>query len=263
MQADRKSSMLVVGHPGHEIRCHGWLSRHRPTVVVMTSGGGASKPGRIASTLSVIERAGAIASPLFANFSDQEVYGFMLRQEAGELSAWAKELSDLIRLERPKVILTDMVEGYNSSHDLTAYLVASAVEMACIDQDARPCVLCQPLVGPPDQAWEGRLQPVVTLELTDEEFRRKMEDARTYAELVSEVAGALRQTPIDAFRKECLYLPAGEEALLESLPHETPFYETFGQQQVAKGKFTEVIQHRRHVLPLVQAIRRNLGLSTR
>jgi len=263
MQPEPASSMLVVGHPGHEIRCHGWLSRRRPTVVVMTSGGGASKSGRIASSLRVIERAGATASPLFGNFSDHEVYGFMLRQEAGKLSAWTKHLGDLIRQERPAVILTDMVEGYNSSHDLTAYLVACAVEMAQGSQIPPPLVLCQPLDGPPDQAWEGRLRPHTTLELNETEFRRKMEDARTYAELATEVAGTLRQTPADAFRKECLYLPAEEDALLESLPCEVPFYERFGEQQVAQGKFAEVIRHKRHLLPLVRAIRHDLGLTAR
>jgi LmbE family N-acetylglucosaminyl deacetylase len=263
MQAERASSMLVIGHPGHEIRCHAWLNRHRPTVVVMTSGGGASKPGRIASTLRVIERAGATASPLFGNFSDHEVYGFMLRQEAGKLGAWTRQLSELIRQERPAVILTDMVEGYNSSHDLTAYLVASAVEMTHGSQITPPLVLCQPLDGRPDQAWNGRLRPHTTLALTDAEFRRKMEDARTYAELAAEVADTLRQTPAEAFRQECLYLPAEADALLESLPGEVPFYETFGEQQVAQGKFAEVIRHKRHLVPLVRTIRHDLGLPAR
>jgi LmbE family N-acetylglucosaminyl deacetylase len=263
MEEKGARNMLVIGHPGHEIRCHGWLSRHRPTVVVLTSGGGASKPARIASTRKVVESAGAFASPLFGNFSDHEIYDFMLKEEAAQLSAWTEELSRLISQERPEVIVTDMVEGYNSSHDLTAYLVASAAEKAGGDLGPPPLILCQPLDGPPDQAWGGRLRPHTTLELSAEEFRRKMDDAAAYAELAAEVAGALRQTPAEEFRKECLYLPAQEAALFEALPHAKAFYETFGERQVASGKFTEVIRHRRHVLPLVRAIRKNLGLPAR
>ena len=263
MPVGRTRSLLVIGHPGHEIRCHGWLSRHRPTVVVLTSGGGGSKSGRLASTRRVIDKAGAVAAPLFGDFSDHEVYGFMLRQEPAQLTAWTANLAELIRKESPDVILTDMVEGYNSSHDLTAYLVAIAAEKAGALSGLSPQVLCQPLEGSPDQAWSGRLRPHLTLELTDEEFRRKMADAHAYAELAAEVAAALHQTPAHAFRKEHLYLPAPADALLEALPQEIPFYETYGEQQVANGKFAEVIRHRRHILPLVRAIRRALEVAAR
>lgn len=261
MQADRKSSMLIVGHPGHEIRCHGWLSRHRPTVVVMTSGGGASKPGRIASTLRGIERAGAVASPLFGNFSDHEVYGFMLRQEVGELSAWTKELSDLIRQERPALILTDMVEGYNSSHDLVAYLTSTAVERAATLGWDVPQVLCQPLTGPPDMAWGGKIAPTTTLELTEEEFGQKLSAARDYPELADEVETALKENSALSFKKECLYTPAKGMAILTSLPDAKPYYETFGEIQVSRGKFRDVIRHAQHLVPLVKSIRAALGLS--
>jgi hypothetical protein len=263
MKAEPASTMLVIGHPGHEIRCHGWMSRHRPTVVVLTSGGGASKAGRIASTRRIVERAGATASALFGDFSDHEIYGFMLKQEAGPLSAWTMDLSELIHKQRPALILTDMVEGYNPGHDLTAYLVAAAVEKSQGGPACSPQILCQPLEGPPDQAWNGRLRAHASLRLTDTEFFRKMADAADYAELAAEVAGALRHTPSDEFKTECLYLPAPDDDLLETLPDETPFYERFGEQQVADGKFTEVIRHRRHLLPLIREIRRNLTLTER
>jgi LmbE family N-acetylglucosaminyl deacetylase len=260
MQAKGTGTMLVIGHPGHEIRCHGWLGRNRPTVVVLTSGGGASKSGRIARTRRIIESAGASASRLFGNFSDHEIYHFMLSRSAAPLVSWTAELAGLIREEQPAVILTDMVEGYNSGHDLTAYLVAAALEKAGPTPRGPSQVICQPLVGPPDQAWGGRLRPCLSIALTDEEFELKMRSAGDYAELAAEVAGALRENPAEAFRKECFYRPE-EARLLETLPQDPPFYETFGERQVASGKFAEVIRHREHVLPLMRDIRRELGLT--
>src|SRR5207302_1404403 len=36
--ADFKTSALLVAHPGHELRVHGWLERERPLVFVLTDG---------------------------------------------------------------------------------------------------------------------------------------------------------------------------------------------------------------------------------
>jgi hypothetical protein len=49
---------LVIAHPGHELRVHGWLEWARPTVFVLTDGSGQGSHGRLASSARLIERSG-------------------------------------------------------------------------------------------------------------------------------------------------------------------------------------------------------------
>jgi hypothetical protein len=254
-------TLLLIGHPGHEIRCHGWMSRAKPQVQVLTTGGGASKTGRLASTKKIVEQAGAKYGDELLTFSDHEVYGFMLNQTVQPLIEWTEGVTQIILKERPTILLTDMVEGYNSSHDLVAYLTSIAVERAATLGWHIPQVFCQPLTGASDMAWGGKLAPVITLELTLEEFDQKLSAARGYPELAEEVENALKENSAVSFKKECLYTTVKGASILTSLPEPKPFYETFGELQVSRGKFKDVIRHAQHLVPLVKTIRAAAGLS--
>ncbi len=254
-------TMLIIGHPGHEIRCHGWMARLRPEVHVLTSGGGASRAGRTESTRRTVETAGARCGKLFGDFSDHEIYAFLLGADHTPLVTWTAALAAEIRRQEPRLLVTDMVEGYNSSHDLLAYLVDVAVTHAAA-AGAKPTeVRSQPLIGRPDQAWEGRLRPVETLMLNNEEYERKMEAARGYPELSAEVELALLETGAEAFRCEAFYAMPRGEALLDALPSFPPYYETYGEEQVRRGKYSQVIRHREHLKPFVATVRRRLGIG--
>jgi LmbE family N-acetylglucosaminyl deacetylase len=253
-------ALLICGHAGHEVRCHGWMERNRPLVLILTSGGGESKTGRTDSSRRVIERAGARCCPLMGSFSDGEIYRQMSGQDPEPLAEWTRQAAAIISSERPRTVLTDMVEGFNSTHDIIAYLTHLAVELAS-RQGARPeHVLCHPLEGRPDRAWEGRLSPVQTLRLDDGELARKLDAARGYPELAFEVERALTSLGEESFRSECLYQPMPPDQLLTRLPDAKPLYETFGEKGVASGKYASVIRHADHIIPLGLAIRHRLGL---
>jgi len=261
MEPTPAPAVLICGHPGHEIRCHGWMSRNRPVVLVLTSGGGASKSGRTASTRRVIEETGARCGPLMGDFPDTEIYGFMRSGDPGPLAEWTRQAARVLADQRPETVVTDMVEGFNTSHDLVAYLTHLAVELAAKAGHRPARVLCQPLEGRPDQAWGGRLKPIARLTLSDEELARKLQAARSYPELAAEVERAIGSLSPEAFRHECLYDPAPAPELLMRLPEPKPHYETFGERQVAAGKYASVIRHREHLVPLALAIRAQLGLT--
>ena len=40
MALSEQRAVLVVAHPGHELRVHGWLELARPTVCILTDGSG-------------------------------------------------------------------------------------------------------------------------------------------------------------------------------------------------------------------------------
>src|SRR4029077_12021317 len=67
---DMTSAALVVAHPGHELRVHGWLERHRPVVFVLTDGSGSTASSRLHSTQRILLRAEARQGSIFGRFSD-------------------------------------------------------------------------------------------------------------------------------------------------------------------------------------------------
>lgn len=195
------------------------------------------------------------------SFSDVEVYDFMRRGEAGPLAEWTEAAARVVAEHRPDVVLTDMVEGYNPSHDLVAYLARYAVERAA-DLGWRPArLLCQPLEGRPDRAWGGKLRPAETIVLTDGELQAKIAAARGYPELADEVERAISELSAEAFRLECLYEAPAADEMLGLLPEPKPHYEVHGERQVAAGKYREVIRHADHLVPLARRVRSLLGAA--
>jgi hypothetical protein len=61
---------LVVAHPSHELRLHGWLEQARPYVCILTDGGGRAGEPRLARTTEVLFRAGARHGAIYGRLSD-------------------------------------------------------------------------------------------------------------------------------------------------------------------------------------------------
>src|SRR5205823_13831699 len=97
---------------------------------------------------------------------------------------------------------------------------------------------------------------VEEVELSDGLFQAKRDTTLEYARhggptLQQEVEDTLRNFGEDAFRREPLFAAitpgSGWERRFE---HEKPFYETYGEKQVAAGRYNFVIRFREHVLPI-------------
>ena len=83
---------------------------------------------------------------------------------------------------------------------------------------------------------------------------RKLAAARSYPEMADEVERAFAAHGAEAFRIECLR-PADPEADIETLIAEPPWYESYGERQVAAGRYSRVLRFREHFLPLARALR--------
>lgn len=84
---------LVVAHPSHELRLHGWLEKAQPYVCVLTDGGGRSGEPRIERTTEVLLRAGATQGAIYGRFSDLDVYAAILNGDADLFAAIIEELA--------------------------------------------------------------------------------------------------------------------------------------------------------------------------
>jgi hypothetical protein len=270
---------LIVSHPGHELRVHGWLEATRPLVCVLTDGSGRTGRSRLDSTTRVLDAAGARRGTVYGPLSDGELYAAVLEREHSPFTSLVEELAATLVRERVRLVAGDAEEGYNPSHDICRLLVNAAVRLARRASAARISNYDFTLAAPPCHCPEHLRAGALRLDLDDAAFARKLSAAHNYPELRAEVEAALggagsvalrehpdlaRQTGAsfggacaDDFRVEWLRPVAADDDDGEPLSRgarERPFYEAYGERQVQAGHYRRVLRYREHVLPLAAAL---------
>jgi hypothetical protein len=249
--ADSKTSALLVAHPGHELRVHGWLERERPLVLVLTDGSGHVGVSRLPSTCEVLRRAGARPGPVLGRFSDRALYEVILGGRISVLTALAEEIAEALAEETVDRVVCDAIEGFNPSHDLCCLVAATAMAITARRTRRSPILYDFLLEGRPDGAVRaGDLR----LELDAAELERKLVAAREYPEMAGEVERAFQRHGVEPFRVECLRR-VDPKVVVEDLVTDPPFYEIHGERQVAAGYYPTVLRFREHFLPVAHALR--------
>lgn len=239
--------LLVVAHPGHELRILGWVQRAQPLVLVLTDGSGGAGRSRLESTRRVLKEAGAQPGPVFGRYSDRELYCRLMQNDYEPFLQFEREILECILANRISSVVADNADAYNPMHDLCRYLVNSAVAGArragsSVGNESFPLI---GLARRSDREFSEHLQ------LTDSEFRIKSEAVRSYEELQEEISGTLQDCPWEWFNSEYLYT--------ESVTHPhpaKPYYETYGEERVAAGRYPSVLRYEQHIRPLVDLLAR-------
>ncbi|HEY4441164.1 MAG TPA: hypothetical protein VGN14_11965 [Candidatus Elarobacter sp.] len=251
--------LLFCAHPGHELRVFGWLKETKPVVCFLTDGSAGDGVSRAARSDAVLTSAGATMGPIYAVASDRAVYEALLAGNFELFRGLARRLAAAIAGGGHALVLGDAAEGYNPSHDLARMLLDAATGLA--RRAGAQVVNCAfPVVGDPHEPPAGTGTDVVRVRLDDATLREKIERSRTYAQetggmLVSEVDEAIERFGIEAFREERLF-DAGDGVDVDTVfDGARPFYETYGEQQVAAGRYSFVIRWREHVRPVAAALR--------
>jgi hypothetical protein len=248
-------SALVVAHPGHELRVHGWLEQARPFVFVLTDGSGSMGRSRLASTRRVLQAAGATEGSIFGRMSDRQLYAAVVRRDVGLFASLAEELACSFLSLEIDVVVSDAREEYNSAHDICWFLVEAAVTMAAHRRARKLECFDFALIARPDECPGGDGEAAIRLTLDDQTLERKLLAARGYPEMAVELEAALRRFGAEAFRAECLGR-AAHDPERDWQPHGVPFYEHYGEGRVAAGLYAEVLRADEHVVPLVASLRR-------
>lgn len=253
--------LLVIAHPGHELRIWHWMTLHQPRVFILTDGGGANGDARLDESAQLLSRAGCERGAWFGAFADKEVYEILLQKDGARLAPLVIQLQQAIAAAFPAIVMGDMCEGYNPSHDVCRAMIGAACELAIQQGLAPQQNLAFPLIGDPMKAWMGRLTPCSTLTLDEEALHAKMTAAQSYEQLRQELEAALASSGREAYAHEAFYVPL-KNCEHDVLPEEPPFYERYGAKQVALGKYKHLISYQEHVLPLIKSMRQALGLDT-
>lgn len=251
------SAALVIAHPGHELRIYGWLELERPEVFVLTDGSGHGGASRLASTAALLERAGARPGPVLGRFSDRDLYRILLEGDLAQIELVVHELAAALAAGDVTQVACDAIEGYNPSHDLCRVVTDAAAAIAGRRTGRTIRVFDFLLEAPPDSdvaSPSSSRADAIRLELIESALERKLEAARSYPEMAFEVERNLEQHGTAAFAIECLR-PAVADFDLEALFPGLPFYETYGERQVAAGHYRSVLRFREHFLPIARALR--------
>ncbi|MGH9765463.1 MAG: hypothetical protein ACREDR_09965 [Blastocatellia bacterium] len=252
-------SALVIAHPGHELRVHGWMCRARPSTFILTDGSGRSGKARIEPTSKILREAGATPGSLYGRLTDRDAYALVLNRRFDAFIGFAEELAGALIELKVESVVGDAVEGYNPIHDICRFIVDAAVAMAEKKSGKRIANFDFALTGDPSTHGDGD-SGSICVNLDRDEFDRKLAAARGYAELADEIGATFDQFGADRFRHESLR-PVRAEWTESWLSAERPFYEAFGQGRVATGHYSQVIRYREHVRPLAEALAHRAGIS--
>ena len=240
MHSETKS-LLVIAHPGHELRLHRWMELRRPDVFIITDGSGSTGIPRGNSSRALIEGMGAVLLPGSCSIPDQRLYEALRLQDAEFFRALALRIGTIVSHDHGEVIC-DGLEGFNTTHDLCHVAARAAagrrgLPVYDFPLDANPC------------AWPA----TQALLLEEKELMRKLAAAEAYPELTDEVRRAIGNHGRSAFAHEVLRLmPPVED--IPSPPSKPPFYETFGEKRVREGVYREVIRWETHVRPMAEIL---------
>ncbi len=244
-------TLLVLGHPGHELRVWQWLCQQKPIVCILTDGSGTSGQSRLAVTDRTFELAGARFATNFTGVSDAQIYKAALVQDFDFFVKVATQIRDLLLAESFDILVGDGSEGYNPTHDICRLLINAAVVSAA-HHGRQVLNYSFPLMGHPN--GNGQAADDILVELTDEQLQQKIELIMAYGVeaggmLTTEIADTFDKFGQQAFKQERLFLTP----LVQSEPQpavEKPFYERHGEQRVAEGVYHYVIRYNEHIYPI-------------
>lgn len=248
---EHSKTLLVLGHPGHELRVWQWLCQEKPTVCILTDGSGAAGQSRLPVTDRTFASAGARFSDRFAGVSDAQIYKAVLDQGLEFFVSMAEQIRDLLVAESFDVVVGDGCEGYNPTHDICRLMINAAVASAA-HQGRQILNYSFPLMGHPNSGKPTAGD--ILVELTDEQLQQKVELIHAYGAeaggmLTTEIADTFDKFGQHAFKQERLFLmPSAEKE--PQLALEIPFYERHGEQRVAEGVYRYVIRYNEHIHPI-------------
>ena len=248
---------LVVAHPGHELRVFGWLRLARPTVFVLTDGSGRSGRSRLASTTTVLRGAGAARGCIYGRLTDLALYDAILALRLDLFTSLAEELATAFHREKVGYVVADAGEGYNPAHDACRMVVDTAVELARRRLDHRIESFDFPVVGDPNAVPFHRNDGLIRIQLDVETLREKLSAAAAYTELARDVDGAISSFGEAAFKVECIR-PVDAPVIRADPFDRPPYYEEYGERQVAAGYYSRVLRLREHMAPLADGLNRYL-----
>lgn len=212
---------------------------------------------RLASTTAVLERAGAAPGSIYGRLSDREVYRAILDRDVDLFAGLADELATALERAEIGCVVGDAVEGFNPGHDVCRLVINAA--LLRLAENNRPLANFEfPLEAAPEDCPPEDREEAIRLELDGDALRRKLAAAAGYPEMAYEMERALAHHGRASFGVESLR-PVRYGLEIGGRHPRPPFYESYGEKQVAAGIYREVIRFRDHMAPLAEGLGRRMA----
>src|SRR5262249_41611601 len=145
------------------------------------------------------------------------------------------------------------------THDLCELLTRAAVAIARNQQGRQIQHFTIPLMGDPREPPGPYSSEVRQIELSPAMFAEKLKTTLEYSEhggptLKQEMQETIRRFGEKAFAREYLFAAPPVNHWEPRFKNEKPFYETYGEKQVAAGRYQFVIRFRQHFLPIANRL---------
>jgi len=243
--SDLDKWLLILAHPGHELRAYHFLERVRPTVAVLTDGSGSTTTSRLSESRVLIAHSGATPAATFGPLTDREAYAALMAADARPFLTQVDRLADHVLTHGVRAIVVDAAEGYNPVHDVCHWM-GCAVALRARQHDPQVALFELDLIAHPDSPGDG-----IRLQLDDAAFERKVEAIGRYDALRTEADAAFERYGRDAFRIEFLR----RSLLGRPQPASwVPYYEEVGNARVREGRYATVLRYGAHVRPVIDQL---------
>ena len=187
---------MVVAHPSHELRLHGWLEKARPYVCVLTDGAGRSGESRLHQTTQVLAKAGARPGAIYGRLTDAQVYSAIFNSNTEAFARLVEELAQAFVEQQIEYVVGDAAEGYNVTHDICRTIIGAAVEVAEHEYGHRVAHFDFLVVGPPAECPTELRDQALWFQLDDQAFERKVQAVLDYSPgLAKDVEAARNGAP--------------------------------------------------------------------
>lgn len=248
--------MLIVGHPGHELRVLGWVQRLRPIVVALTDGSGNTGKSRLDISRAMLTATGGTPSSLYGMTSDREIYSKIFKQDFDFFLGLSDSIARLLIEQRTEVVVGDAIEGYNPSHDLCRLIIDRAIRLVKNELNWNIKNYVFALKEHPH--FHDIDSKILMIELSPDELALKFSEAIRYADIVKgtlgkEILESIEYYGEDIFSKEG-FSCQNSSAVLNKFDKERPYYESYGEQQVNEGFYKQAIYYSKHIAPIARAL---------
>jgi hypothetical protein len=119
--------VLIIAHPGHELRLFAWMERERPLVFILSDGSGGAQSSRLDYAVAAIRAAGATLIEGSGQRSDREWYAAILASDVSAFTQAADAITAAALTMHAPLIVSDAADGYNPLHDLCQALAGAVV----------------------------------------------------------------------------------------------------------------------------------------
>lgn len=258
IQRTLTNPLVLLGHPGHELRIYGWLADHRPEVWVITDGSGADAQPRVQLSRTLLGSLGARPGALFGAHTDRQVYEAILSGDAEFFLSVARATGARAIAGGHDAIVSDEAEGYNPTHDLCELVAASAAAVASRESGRVVPHYTFALTGLPDGEAGQRDDGDIVLDLDEARAAAKVQAALDYARttdgtLLKEVEQTVARFGTAVFRRERLFAKAPDYET--RFAGKRPFYEEHGERRAQSGHYRQVIRFEEHMRPIARALK--------